>query len=183
MIYFTSDLHLGHANIIKLCDRPFSVVEEMDEALIANWNARVTNADTVYIVGDLIFRNEKPAEEYLRCLKGRKRLIVGNHDRKWMGETDLPRFFESVDALLEIDACGKHVTLCHYPMMSWPNGGKKSSLHVHGHIHNNRGGAYWPLLRTMDRALNACIEVNGYMPVTLDELVANNAAFRSGEDV
>lgn len=45
MIYFTSDLHLGHANIIRHCNRPFSSVEEMDDALIDNWNAKVTNAD------------------------------------------------------------------------------------------------------------------------------------------
>lgn len=183
MIYFTSDLHLGHANIVKLCDRPFSGVEEMDEALIANWNGRVTNGDDVYIAGDLIFRNDVPAERYLERLKGRKHLVVGNHDGRWMRGADLSRHFESVGMLAELDACGRHLTICHYPMMSWPNGGRKSSLHVYGHIHNNRGGSYWPLLRTMDRALNACVEVNGYMPVTLEELVANNAAFRSGEAV
>lgn len=58
MIYFTSDLHLGHKNIIKLCDRPFASLEEMDETLIANWNQVVTNGDTIYIVGDLMFRTQ-----------------------------------------------------------------------------------------------------------------------------
>lgn len=178
MIYFTSDLHLGHDSIIDLCGRPFSSVEEMDEVLIANWNARVTNADTVFVVGDLIFKNKRPAEDYLRRLKGRKRLVVGNHDRKWMGDVDLSCFFESVDALLEVDVCGRHVTLCHYPMMSWSHMGRESSLHAHGHIHNSRDGAYWPLLRTMERALNASVEVNGYMPVTLEELAANNGRFK-----
>ena len=66
MNYFTSDLHLGHRNIIRLCNRPFATIEEMDETLIRNWNAKVTNGDTVYILGDLLFRNEKPAEEYLK---------------------------------------------------------------------------------------------------------------------
>jgi len=54
MIYFTADQHFGHANIIKLCSRPFSDVHEMDEALIENWNRRVTNGDTIYIIGDLL---------------------------------------------------------------------------------------------------------------------------------
>ena len=72
MNYFTSDLHLGHRNIIRLCNRPFATIEEMDETLIRNWNAKVTNGDTVYILGDLLFRNEKPAEEYLKQLKGKK---------------------------------------------------------------------------------------------------------------
>ena len=55
MIYYTSDLHLGHANIIKLCKRPFSDVDEMNAVLISNWNNRVTNGDTVYISGDLMY--------------------------------------------------------------------------------------------------------------------------------
>ena len=56
MIFFTSDLHLGHENCIRLCNRPFSSIEEMDETLIENWNHKVTGKDTVYILGDLIYR-------------------------------------------------------------------------------------------------------------------------------
>ena len=81
MNYFTSDLHLGHRNIIRLCNRPFATIEEMDETLIRNWNAKVTNGDTVYILGDLLFRNEKPAEEYLKQLKGKKHPIIVNEGR------------------------------------------------------------------------------------------------------
>lgn len=83
MIFFTSDLHLGHANVICHCNRPFASVEEMDETLIRNWNQRVKTNDTVYVLGDLMFRNQKPPEEYLDRLKGRKHLITGNHDRDW----------------------------------------------------------------------------------------------------
>ncbi|OUN81344.1 hypothetical protein B5G06_10770 [Flavonifractor sp. An52] len=54
MIFFTSDLHLGHENCIRLCNRPFSSIEEMDETLIENWNRKITGKDTVYILGDLI---------------------------------------------------------------------------------------------------------------------------------
>ena len=77
MIFYTSDLHLGHANIIRHCNRPFASVEEMDEVLIDNWNAKVTNADTVHILGDFMFRNKRPPEEYLFRLKGKKHLVVG----------------------------------------------------------------------------------------------------------
>ncbi len=77
MIFFTSDLHLGHENCIRLCNRPFSSIEEMDETLIENWNHKVTGKDTVYILGDLIYRSQKPPEEYLRRLRGRNISSLG----------------------------------------------------------------------------------------------------------
>ena len=81
---YTSDLHLGHANVIRHCDRPFADADEMDAALINNWNAKVHRNDTVYIVGDFLFRAKRPAEGYLSSLKGKKHLIIGNHDKYWM---------------------------------------------------------------------------------------------------
>ena len=53
MIYFTADTHFGHINVIKLCNRPFATIDEMNEKMIENWNAKVTNGDTIYILGDL----------------------------------------------------------------------------------------------------------------------------------
>lgn len=99
MIFFTSDLHLGHENCIRLCNRPFSSIEEMDETLIENWNHKVTGKDTVYILGDLIYRSQKPPEEYLRRLRGKKHLILGNHDRGWIRSCQTERFFESVNII------------------------------------------------------------------------------------
>ena len=78
MVFFTSDTHFDHANIIRFCNRPFATVEEMNEALIANWNRKVHRDDTVYIMGDMFFRTTDP-EPILQRLKGKKRLIVGNH--------------------------------------------------------------------------------------------------------
>ena len=83
MTFFTSDQHFGHFNIIRLCSRPFGTVEEMDEALLSKWNAKVKVDDTVYILGDLFFRAAK-VEPILKALNGRKHLIVGNHDHTWM---------------------------------------------------------------------------------------------------
>ena len=91
MIFFTSDLHLGHENCIRLCNRPFSSIEEMDETLIENWNYKVTGKDTVYILGDLIYRSQKPPEEYLR----RVHLLQANLHAKCVDyryhESDLSR--------------------------------------------------------------------------------------------
>lgn len=83
MTFFTSDQHFGHFNIIRLCSRPFGTVEEMDEALLSKWNAKVKADDIVYILGDLFFRAAK-IEPILKALNGRKHLIVGNHDHTWM---------------------------------------------------------------------------------------------------
>ena len=79
MIYFTADTHFGHANIVKMCQRPYLDVDAMNEAMIAAWNERVQGNDTVYIIGDMFFRCADP-ESILKRLKGKKRLIVGNHD-------------------------------------------------------------------------------------------------------
>jgi 3-oxoacid CoA-transferase subunit A len=174
-IFYTSDLHFGHENIIRHCDRPFSNVEEMNRALIDNWNARVRSIDQVYIAGDFSYRSQQPVAGYLEQLNGTKHLIVGNHDVSWMKSVNLGKYFASVEKMGEATDSGRRVVLCHYPMMAWPGRG---SYLVHGHIHNRRNADYWPLLCTMPQALNAGVDVNGYMPVTLDELIANNAMFR-----
>ena len=95
MVFFSADLHFGHANIIRHCARPFASVEEMDADLLANWRRRVRADDTVYIVGDLMFYCKDP-ESYLWQLPGKKHLIVGNHDPVWMKKVPVERYFESV---------------------------------------------------------------------------------------
>ena len=179
MIFFTADLHLGHANIIKHCSRPFSSVEEMDEHLIRAWNSRVRPKDSVYIIGDLIFRSTASPESYLNRLQGKKHLILGNHDKDWVKKADMSQHFESVERFAEISDGQHKITLCHYPLMSW-NQIAKGSYMVHGHIHNNQDAMYFPLMKEMPNLLNAGVEINGYHPVKLDELIKNNEIFKSG---
>lgn len=177
MIYYTADLHLGHANVIRHCSRPFANAYEMDMVLIENWNARVHRNDTVYIVGDFLFRAKQPVEEYLSELKGRKHLIIGNHDKYWMKKVDLSAWFESVSPMLFVNDHGHTATLCHYPMMSWP-GMSKGGYMVYGHIHNNTDADYWPLIASRDLMLNAGVDINGFAPVTLEEMIENNRQFK-----
>ena len=176
MIFFTSDLHLGHENCIRLCNRPFSSIEEMDETLIENWNRKVTGKDTVYILGDLIYRNQKPPEEYLRRLRGKKHLILGNHDRGWIRSCQTEQFFESVNNLLYVADGKRQYTLCHYPMMSWPH--IMRCYMVFGHIHGNTDADYWPLIQANERMLNAGVDVNHFEPVTFEEMEANNLLYK-----
>ena len=92
MYYFISDPHFGHENILKMCQRPFESVEEMNEAMIDAWNQRVTGNDTVFILGDLFYRCPDP-EPILQRLKGKKRLIIGNHDSSWNGQGGVKPLF------------------------------------------------------------------------------------------
>jgi len=174
MIFYTSDLHLGHKNIIKLCNRPFFTLEEMNDTLISNWNNRITNADSIYIVGDLMFLSATDPDELLMRLKGKKHLIIGNHDKSWMRKVDLDKHFVSIDSLKVFSNGRCKITLCHYPMMSF-----EGKYLIYGHIHNNMPPTFGPLLRTMENAINACVEVNNYTPATFDELIVNNAIFKT----
>lgn len=195
MIYFTSDLHLGHGNCINLCSRPFDGLAQMDEALISNWNARVNNSDTVYIVGDLIWESADPIG-YLKRLNGRKFLIAGNHDIKWLKKSGMARvdaagnvefrdfaeYFINIAQYVQTKINNITVTLCHYPMYEWKASRKLGSVkklgyHIYGHIHNSTDEKYAPLF-VLPHALNAGADVNGFAPVTFDELVSNNEAFK-----
>jgi len=180
MILYTADLHLGHANIIRHCDRPFADVSEMDACLVAAWNKRVNANDTVYIVGDFIFRNARPPEEYLEKLKGKKHLIIGNHDKDWLKKFDAQKYFESVGHYAEISNGKSRIVLCHYPMMSW-NKMNHGAFMVHGHIHNGRNGEYFPLLQSLPNILNAGVDINGFQPVNFDELLINNERFKQNK--
>jgi len=176
MIYYIADTHFDHANILTMCRRPFRTIEEMNEALISAWNQRVTGNDTVYILGDLFFRSSDP-EAILRRLRGRKRLIVGNHDSSWMCRVDPYRYFVSVDDMLVTTDGERQLTLCHYPLLSWKH--QKKSYMIHGHLHANTDDDFFPLIADRPRMLNAGVDINGMMPVTFEELMANNAAFKA----
>lgn len=176
MIYYTSDLHFGHTNVISFDNRPFTDVDEMDKYLIDVWNLRVKDDDHVYIVGDVCLDNKLNIEKYLEQLKGHKHLIKGNHDGKLLKNQKAIECFESVADILQISDEGRRVTLCHYPLAEWP-GYYRNGWHVYGHIHNNKKEAYY-IMKNMERALNASCCINNYMPVTLDELIKNNQRFK-----
>ena len=153
MTYFTSDQHFGHFNIIRLCQRPFGSLEEMDAVLLERWNAKVKPDDVVYVLGDLFFRCAAP-EPILKAL----------------GD-----YFESVQTLKEVEIDGRILTLCHYPMLSYPQA--RRGFMVYGHIHNSVHDDYWPLIARRSRMFNAGVDVNNFEPVGFDELVENNRRF------
>lgn len=144
MIYFTADLHFGHANVLKHCpDRPFAsegLIAEHDAWLLDLWKSSVEKKDDIYILGDLTFQKSYDARRLLEKLPGRKFLIQGNHDDSIKAHGN---YFASVDQIKDVLfrpsqmpflRNNLQLTLCHYPMVTWS---KKhhGSIMLHGHCH------------------------------------------------
>ena len=175
MVYFTADPHFGHANILKMCNRPYSNIDEMNFDMIQKWNRKIKNNDTIYVLGDMFFRCEN-TEYILSQLNGHKHLFVGNHDGSWMTKVDASKYFESINKLDEISIGPCGATLCHYPLVTWKH--QKKTYMIHGHIHNDTESDYWHLLCSNPRILNAGVDINNFEPVTLEELIRNNEEFK-----
>ena len=161
-VWFTSDTHFGHANIIRYSERPFGSVREMDESLTDRWNTLVRPDDTVWHLGDFAFRNAVSAERYLARLAGRKHLIWGNHDDA--ATRALPGW-ESSQPYAEITVDGTRLVLFHYAMRVW-NRGQYGAVHLYGHSHNSLPGD------------DQCCDVGvdnpawGYGPATLRQIAS-----------
>ncbi len=177
MNYYISDMHLGHKNALIFDERPFETVEEMNEALIRKWNEKVNEDDDVWILGDFCYRSEKDPSFYLKQLKGHKHLVIGNHDKITLKSGSALQYFESVERLQHIKDGEYDVILCHFPLADW-NAKRWGSYHVYGHIHNNEDEVSL-FMSQQERALNAGCMVNGYEPVTLEELIKNNEVNKS----
>lgn len=122
MIFFTSDTHFGHTDIIRYCNRPFATVEEMDNTLISNWNSVVRDGDEVYHLGDFSF---------------------GNHDGDFW-KLDVWTRLRGIQKLPPIKTMGFEVdgnrftlTMCHYPMVHWNRSHHPNNWHLFGHVHNS----------------------------------------------
>jgi len=126
--YFTADTHFGHRNIIQLCRRPFTIVEEMDAEIIKRWNACVKPDDEVFHLGDFAWRD---AEKYLAQLAGKLHLIVGNHDHS---VTKRSSRWLSVQKYIEINNSHRKFVLQHKPLNVWSNMADHA-IHLHGHSH------------------------------------------------
>jgi len=177
-IYFIADTHFGHGNIIRLCERPFNSLEEMNETMVSNWNARVHRDDHVYIIGDLCWRDGyENALQIVKRLKGVKHLVVGNHDRDFLKYPEYREQFVEIAAMLYTNTDKGHIIMCHYPMAEW-NGIFHGAWHIHGHIHNRRSDTF-EFMKTRERALNAGADIVQFMPVVFTELMAYNEAFKS----
>lgn len=162
-IFFTSDLHFGHANIIRLAGRPFTTVEEMDAYMIKKWNEVVGPEDVVFVLGDFAYRGNHGPAYYLDQLNGYKVLIVGNHDSVGPELFIWDAFFHGYK---EIRLKKKDFVLCHYPMTSW-NGAFKNTVLLHGHVHKT--GKPWEFV-DLPNVHNVNVEFNDYTPINIKDI-------------
>ncbi len=191
MIWLSSDHHFGHANIIRLDERPFNDVEDMNRSMIGRWNARVKPEDTVLYLGDFSL-SKKPLTEILPKLHGEKHLIAGNHDHCHPSQA---KSFEKRERLenLYLDAGFKSIRTIDVILLDLPAGPTQTVLHhmpylgggdhtemgeryqefrpvdqghwlLHGHVHKA-----W---KKKGRMINVGAPVWDYAPVSLDEIKA-----------
>ena len=166
MIYFTSDLHLGHENVIKFQNRPFINIEEMNRVLICNYNSVVQPDDTVYILGDLAFKIPvDDANSLIAKLNGKKYLIRGNHDKRYDGS-----LFEEITDYKEIGEYSNHFILMHYPMLEWKRQ-HRGSIHLHGHMHNVGVDYNLECKSNGIRRYDVGIDANTFYPISITTII------------
>lgn len=179
MNYYIADMHFGHENVLRFDNRPFPDTESMEERIVHNWNDRVTENDTVYVLGDAFWKSEEDSIRIMQSLNGHKHLIQGNHDRV---HGKLRHQWESIEQYAEIEDNGKLVILNHYPIIFY-NKQHKGSVMLYGHVHNSRE---WQLIEKWKQEqwnigipsqminVGCMLPYMGYAPRTLEELLAVN---------
>lgn len=175
-IWFTSDLHFNHANIIKFCNRPWKTTEEMDKALISNWNSVVKPNDLIFDLGDFAFADRDKWIELLEQLNGKHYLILGNHDiTRWPGNKVLP-LFERVEHQLTLKIDGRKVYLNHYPFLCYGGTYRDNTSKVYqlfGHTHsgpNCSGLDKDRLINLFPYQYDVGVDNNNYTPISWEQV-------------
>ena len=173
MMYFTSDQHFFHKNIIKYCNRKFNDVQHMHEGLISLWNETVKPEDEIYVLGDFCFSRPENIKRTTSRLNGIKHLIKGNHDHKSVTTNFRELGFESCSLSHTLDVEGVKVNLSHYPYLHGGDHSPKERFNnlrlkdegdwlLHGHVHTS-----WKI---KDRMINVGVDVCDMRPVSLDQI-------------
>lgn len=171
-LYLSSDMHFGHANIIRYSKRPYQYITDMDEGLIENWNSKIKPGDTAFILGDFSFyKDEDLIFSILNRLNGNIILVKGNHDHQHtINAFKKSQHIKGIYDLLDIkvydpDAhgCYQHLVLCHYPMLLW-NKSHFGSWNCYGHSHGS--------LKDYSGAarMDVGVDTNNMMPYSYEEI-------------
>lgn len=177
-VFLTADDHFGHSNIIGFTNRPFRDSEQMDNALIDNWNEVIGAKDTVIHLGDLTLSGYRDAQRYLARLNGNIKILTNpwHHDKYWLEGLDKhAKKLKSASGIevellppmvvLEIPELGNEhhplaVTLCHYPLAVWDRK-HYGAWHCHGHSHGEFK------YDADDYAIDVGVDATNYYPIDL----------------
>jgi calcineurin-like phosphoesterase family protein len=168
-IWFTSDNHFGHKNIIKYANRPFDSVHDMDRIMVERWNEMVKPEDVVYHLGDVGLCWPKELKKILNKLNGKKCLILGNHDASALKCSECFEWIKDYHELAVPDIDSKDgintVVLFHYAMRVW-NKSHFGSYHLYGHSH----GALEDLPNAL--SFDVGVDSHDFYPINYDEVKA-----------
>jgi len=163
-IYFTSDFHFGHKNIIKYCNRPFENLEDMNKGLIDIWNKTVKSDGIVYHIGDFSFGKPDFINQILLQLNGKIIFLLGNHDKYIKYNLNVEKHEQ-----LEIFTNFQRIIMNHYCMEIW-NEQERGSWHLYGHSH----GKF--IDTTNKKRLDVGIDTNNYNLYSFEQIkeIMNN---------
>ena len=168
--FVTSDLHLGHYNIIEYCNRPFRRLDEMNNTLINNWNSQVKAKDTVFFLGDLAFGKHSKTDDWIDQLNGNIIFFKGNHDA-----SQTIQFFTS--AIVTFGDIPFYLTHDPYSVpQTW------RGWIIHGHHHNNIPDKY-PFIHYRLKTVNVSVELTTYAPVDINIILTRIHADREARAV
>lgn len=168
--FFASDHHFGHARILDFCKktRPFKNIEEHDHVLIQNHNEVVKPDDEVYFLGDLGFLQASQMIKILDRLNGKKYLVAGNHDFRFLKHEKSHAPFEWVEKYHSIRDTPVQIELFHFPIWEWDQI-HRGAIHLHGHVHGKPTGIPGKIIDvSMDSLVNYGF---GLRPVSLEEIL------------
>jgi calcineurin-like phosphoesterase family protein len=167
--WITSDLHFGHANIMKFCPvtrAGYRDVDHMNASMIQEWNKSVSIEDTTYILGDFAFLPSAKAVGILKQLNGNKILIEGNHDNKLMNDPVFRSCFVETHKYLRMVHNGQMVIMFHYPIYEWDQM-HRGAVHFYGHVHGAKTGL------EKYRARDVAFDATGRVVSSLDDMIAD----------
>ena len=168
-IFFTSDHHFGHTNIIRFSERPFSSVEEMDQELIKRWNEKVSPLDIVYHLGDISLARPERTKEILDQLNGSIFLVKGNHDKSALSYAKRFEWIKDYYELSVEDADAPNgrqkIILFHYAMKVWRSS-FRGTWHLYGHSHGHLFDD------ETSRSFDVGVDCHNYEPLSYDDVKA-----------
>lgn len=166
-VWFWSDLHFFHSNIIGYCNRPFADMESMNETMLRNCLDTVSAGDILVFGGDITMGNVEATNELLRAIPAYKLNVVGNHDMDRKKGKLLDLAVDEIAPCLEFSVGGRDFFVSHYPVRECML--RPGQTNIHGHIHNQ---SVHPAVGSGSRHVNMSVEFTGYRPVDLTALLA-----------